>query len=64
MGGEVNRGGKFGSTKPCLEARKFRPSFQTAAHLHNVRTFGYQAERAVALIYAHFKKEFGFPDKQ
>jgi hypothetical protein len=29
--------------------------------LDDVRTYGYRAERAAALIYAHFKKEFGFP---
>jgi site-specific DNA recombinase len=28
--------------------------------LHDVRAYGYRAERAAALIYAHFKKEFGF----
>jgi hypothetical protein len=27
--------------------------------LDDVRTYGYKAERAAALIYAHFKKEFG-----
>jgi DNA invertase Pin-like site-specific DNA recombinase len=26
----------------------------------DVRTYGYKAERAAALIYAHFRKEFGF----
>jgi len=29
--------------------------------LDDVRTYGYKAERAAALIYAHFKKEFGLP---
>jgi hypothetical protein len=27
--------------------------------LDDVRTYGYKASRAAALIYAHFKKEFG-----
>jgi hypothetical protein len=27
----------------------------------DVRTYGYKAERAAALVYAHFKKEFGLP---
>lgn len=27
--------------------------------LEDVRTYGYKASRAAALIYAHFKKEFG-----
>jgi hypothetical protein len=31
--------------------------------LDDVRTYGYKAERAAALIYAHFKSEFGFPTK-
>jgi hypothetical protein len=30
----------------------------------DVRAYGYKAERAAALIYAHFKKEFGMPDKR
>ncbi len=30
----------------------------------DVRTYGVQAERAAALIYAHFKSEFGFPGKR
>jgi hypothetical protein len=33
----------------------------TLGGLDDVRTYGYKAERAAALIYAHFKKEFGFP---
>jgi DNA invertase Pin-like site-specific DNA recombinase len=32
--------------------------------LDDVRTKLQKAQRAAALIYAHFKKEFGFPDKQ
>lgn len=32
--------------------------------LDDVRAYGLKAERAAALIYAHFKKEFGFPDGQ
>jgi DNA invertase Pin-like site-specific DNA recombinase len=32
--------------------------------LDDVRAYGYKAERAAALIYAHFKKEFGFPVDQ
>jgi hypothetical protein len=31
----------------------------TLAGLEDVRAYGYKAERAAALIYAHFKKEFG-----
>ncbi len=34
------------------------------ADLDDVRTYGYKAERAAALIYAHFRKEFGVPDKK
>ena len=34
-----------------------------ASYLDDVRAYGYKAERAAAHIYAHFKKEFGFPDK-
>jgi hypothetical protein len=30
----------------------------------DVRTYLHKAERAAALIYAHFKKEFGVPDKR
>ena len=30
----------------------------------DVRTYMRKAERAAALIYAHFKKEFGIPDKR
>jgi len=30
----------------------------------DVRTYGYKAARAAALVYAHFKKEFGFNDVQ
>ncbi len=30
------------------------------AELEEVRTYGHKAERVAALIYAHFKKEFGF----
>jgi hypothetical protein len=30
----------------------------------DVRTYLHKAERAAALIYAHFKKEFGFSDKR
>lgn len=29
------------------------------ADLDDVRAYGHKAERAAALIYAHFKKEFG-----
>jgi hypothetical protein len=32
--------------------------------LGEVRTYGHKAERAAALIYAHFKKEFGFPTER
>jgi hypothetical protein len=32
--------------------------------LDDVRTYGYKAERAAALIYAHFKKEFGFKNEK
>jgi hypothetical protein len=30
----------------------------------DVRTYMRKAKRAAALIYAHFKKEFGMPDKK
>jgi len=32
--------------------------------LDDVRTYVQKAQRAAALIYAHFKKEFGLPYKQ
>jgi glucose-6-phosphate dehydrogenase assembly protein OpcA len=32
--------------------------------LDDVRTYGYKASRAAALIYAHFKKEFAMPHKR
>jgi hypothetical protein len=32
--------------------------------LDDVRTYLQKAQRAAALIYAHFKKEFGLPDKR
>jgi hypothetical protein len=32
--------------------------------LDDVLTYGYKASRAAALIYAHFKKEFGMPLKR
>lgn len=32
--------------------------------LDDVRTYGHKAERAAALIYAHFKKEFGGSNQQ
>ncbi len=31
--------------------------------LEDVRAYGYKAERAAALIYAHSKKEFGVQDE-
>jgi hypothetical protein len=31
--------------------------------LDDVRTYLHKAHRAAALIYAHFKKEFGMPSK-
>jgi hypothetical protein len=31
--------------------------------LDDIRTYGYKASRDAALIYAHFKKEFGAPLK-
>ena len=31
---------------------------------YDVRTYLHKAERAAALIYAHYKKEFGVPDKR
>jgi DNA invertase Pin-like site-specific DNA recombinase len=32
--------------------------------MDDIRAYGYKAERAAALIYAHFKKEFGMPSKK
>jgi hypothetical protein len=37
-------------------------SLRLLEDLEDVRAYGYKAERAAELIYAHFKKEFGFPD--
>ena len=52
---EAAQGRKIPSVflRPCL-----------LGDLDDVRTYGYKAERAAALIYAHFKKEFGFPANQ
>jgi len=35
------------------------PLLSVLGDLEDVRTYGYKAQRAAALIYAHFKKEFG-----
>lgn len=43
----------FASLRPCLLGGR-----------DDVRTYGHKAERAAALIYAHFKKEFGFPEER
>jgi hypothetical protein len=45
----------FGAT----QADRSNTVYQSAGDLEDVRTYGYKAERAAALIYAHFKKEFG-----
>jgi hypothetical protein len=39
------------------------PSLRLLGDLEDVRTYGYKASRAAALIYAHFKKAFGAPLK-
>ena len=38
-----------------------KPQNIVLGDLGEVRTYEHKAERAVALIYAHFKKEFGLP---
>jgi len=38
--------------------------YQVRGEGDDVRTHMRKAERAAALIYAHFKKEFGLPDKR
>jgi hypothetical protein len=39
-------------------------SIKTLGDLDDIRTNLQKAQRAAALIYAHFKKEFGMPDKK
>jgi hypothetical protein len=38
--------------------------YQVRGERDDVRTYMHKAELAAALIYAHFKKEFGLPDKR
>jgi hypothetical protein len=42
---------------------RFGISTKWLGGLDDVRTAMLKAQRAAALIYAHFKKEFGMPDK-
>jgi hypothetical protein len=37
------------------------PNVKLLEDLDDIRAYGYKAEHAAALIYTHFKKEFGFP---
>ena len=60
-GKKVNTHDKYGSTERRIEPLNYRDLYQSAADLEDVRTYGYKASRAAALIYAHFKKEFGMP---
>ena len=47
----------YGQRMPALFLRPF-----VRGQRDDVRTYGYKAERAAALIYAHFKREFGVPE--
>jgi hypothetical protein len=49
------------NTKPPQRHKegKLSENLRRLGDLDDVRTYGYKAERAAALIYAHFKKEFG-----
>ena len=60
-GKKVNTHDKYGSTERRIEPLDYRDLYQSAGDLDDVRTYGYKASRAAALIYAHFKKEFGAP---
>jgi hypothetical protein len=52
-----------GSSKRQNEASA-SPRLRLLGEVDDVRTYGYKASRAVALIYAHFRKEFGLPVKR
>jgi hypothetical protein len=45
--------------RPKGPSTSLRPNM--CAYRDDVRTYGYKAERAAALIYAHFRKEFLLP---
>jgi hypothetical protein len=60
-GKRVNTQQKYGSTKRQIEPLNHGGLYQSAGDLEDVRTYGYKASRAAALIYAHFKKEFEMP---
>ena len=51
----LSQGQKKHNTSPCP---------RLLGDLEDVRTYGYKASRAAALIYAHFKKEFGMPHER
>jgi hypothetical protein len=58
----------FEPEKPKAEYGQIIPSLFLSPYVRgegdDVRTHMRKAERAAALIYAHFKKEFGLPDKR
>ncbi len=60
---KVNTRKKYGSTKAQTVSINLEGLYQSAGDLGDVRAYGYKAERAAALIYAHFKKEFMDPFK-
>ena len=58
---------RFGAKKPSTEG--FFAACKLAILVmrgdwDDVRAYRYKAERAAALIYAHFRNEFGFPIRQ
>ena len=65
---EMPNSGPIEPEKPQPPQRRNGPTLSPRPQLRgkrdDVRTYGYKAERAAALIYAHFKKEFEFPANQ
>jgi hypothetical protein len=56
---KVNTHDKYGSTKRRIEPLNHDGLYQSAGDVDDVRTWTRKMERAAALIYTHFKKEFG-----
>jgi hypothetical protein len=58
-GKRVNTQQKYGSIKRQIEPLNHGGLYQSAGDADDVRTWTRKMERAAALIYTHFKKEFG-----
>ena len=63
-GRKVNTRTQYDPGKPLIRSPNEHAQYHSAGDLDDVRTYGYKASRAAALIYAHFKKEFGMPLKR